>query len=132
MLTAEAVTSLSGNLLDQLIDIAKRELPHLLRFQITDRVRHLDIRMPRHALALELEYRSILESLRYYHRRRYPAFLKFDRVVHTAQRARPSTTDGSNSHLNFFGHFINQSIGSWLGIVLLGPQDHFGNPVFLL
>lgn len=119
-------------MLDDLVNKTQRQLPHLFRPQIADGMRHLDVGMPIHTLALELEHGRILEGLRNNHRRRNAAFFELYGVVHTAQRARPSSTDGGNRHLHLLGHFVDQGSSSRLGVMLFTAQHYPSHPVVLL
>ena len=64
--------------------------------------------------AAELEHRRVRERLGDDDGRRDAAFFELDRVVHTAQRAGSSPADGSDGHLHFPGHLVDEVAGAGL------------------
>ena len=94
------------DLLYELLDKAKRDLAHLIRRQVADRMRQLDERMAIHAFCAERMQRRVLERRGQKHRRGDAAFFELHCVVHTAQRARPSSADRGGGNLHPFRHRI--------------------------
>ena len=73
-------------------------------------MRHFNVRMPLHPFTAELEYGRVCKGLGNDDRGGYATFFKFYGVVHTAQRARPSSTHSRNRDIHLFCHFVDQII----------------------
>jgi hypothetical protein len=93
-----------------LLDLRERHLAHLLGFEIADWMRQFDVGMSFHAFAAKLEYTCVLERLCDNHGRRHAALLEFYGVMHTAQRARPSSAYCGNRDIYFVRHLVDERL----------------------
>src|SRR5947207_765758 len=102
-----------------LVHETQRDLAHLLGFQVTDRVWQLHVRMATHAFSAELKYRDVRESLRRDHRGWNSALLELYRVVHTAQRAGPSSPEADDRYLHLARELVDERVRRRFGIMIL-------------
>ena len=96
-----------------LVNDSERDRLHFLGCEVADRMGQLDVRMPRHSLALELEVRCRPERLGDYGGGGDPTFFELYCVVHTAQRAGASAPKGAYHHVALLGHLLNHFQGGW-------------------
>ena len=90
-----------------LLYVSLGQRPHVGRGEITNWMGQDHKGMLRHPFGPELKLRRPGESLRNDDRRRNATLFESNRVVHTAQRAGASATDGGDSHLDLLRHRLN-------------------------
>ena len=95
-----------------LLHIPSGDSTHGFRGEVANGMRQLHIGMSLHTFGAELKHCGVFEGPGDDDRGRDAAFFKFNRVMHTAQRARTSATNSGNGHLYFPGHVVEKA---WCG-----------------